>query len=95
MLQLNNYKLISPTTWGEILGQLTDQEDLMSLLQNDTDGLKEWVESKKYLTEHQDLSAYALKTEIPSLDGYATQAWVNGRLKEIDEIDIMADNILA
>lgn len=62
MLQLNNYKLISPTTWGEILGQITDQEDLMKLLQNDTNDLKEWV---------------------------------NGRLKEIDEIDIMADNILA
>ena len=29
------------------------------------------VEAKGYLTEHQDLSAYALKTEIPSLEGYA------------------------
>ena len=32
---------------------------------------QKWVEDKKYLTQHQDLSAYALKTEIPSLDGYA------------------------
>lgn len=32
---------------------------------------QKWVEDKKYLTQHQDLSKYALKTEIPSLDGYA------------------------
>ena len=36
-----------------------------------------WVQSQGYLTEHQDLSSYALKSEIPSLDGYATEEWVN------------------
>ena len=35
-----------------------------------------WVQSQGYLTEHQDLSDYALKTEIPSLNGYATESWV-------------------
>ena len=35
-----------------------------------------WVTSQGYLTEHQDLSDYALKTEIPSLNGYATESWV-------------------
>ena len=39
-----------------------------------------WVTSQGYLTEHQDLSGYALKTEIPSLDGYATEEWVNNQL---------------
>lgn len=39
-----------------------------------------WVESQGFLTEHQDLSDYALKTEIPSLDGYATEQWVNNQL---------------
>lgn len=29
------------------------------------------VEAKGYLTQHQDLSAYALKTEIPDVSGYA------------------------
>ena len=38
-----------------------------------------WVQSQGYLTEHQDLSSYALKSEIPSLDGYATEQWVEGK----------------
>ena len=38
-----------------------------------------WVQSQGYLTEHQDLSSYALKSEIPSLDGYATQSWVESK----------------
>ena len=52
---------------------------------------QEWVESKGYLTEHQsladyalkseipDVSVYALKTEIPSLTGYATETWVESK----------------
>ena len=40
---------------------------------------EEWVESKGYLTEHQDLSTYAKKTDIPSLEGYATEQWVNSK----------------
>ena len=38
-----------------------------------------WVQSQGYLTEHQDLSSYALKSEIPSLDGYVTQSWVTSQ----------------
>ena len=30
---------------------------------------EEWVEQKGYITEHQDLSAYALKTDIPDITG--------------------------
>ena len=30
-----------------------------------------------YLTEHQDLSEYAKLSDIPSLDGYATEQWVS------------------
>ena len=52
---------------------------------------QEWVESKGYLTEHQslagyalkseipDVSGYALKTAIPSLTGYATETWVESK----------------
>ena len=70
---------------------------------------KQWVEDKHYLTEHQDLSDYALKSDlsqvssglsvlntevnnlsttienkadkgdIPSLDGYATEQWVESQ----------------
>ena len=32
---------------------------------------QEWVESKGYLTEHQSLAGYALKSEIPDVSGYA------------------------
>ena len=48
-----------------------------------------WVQSQGYLTEHQDLSGYALKSEIPSLDGYATQSWVTeqGYLTEHQSLD--------
>ena len=45
----------------------------------DTFATKNWVQSQNYLTEHQDLSSYALKSEIPSLDGYATQSWVTSQ----------------
>ena len=46
----------------------------------DTFATKTWVTSQGYLTEHQDLSDYALKTEVPSLDGYATEEWVSNQL---------------
>ena len=41
------------------------------------------LSAKGYLTEHQDLSAYALKTEIPSLDGYATTQYVDNAIANV------------
>jgi hypothetical protein len=43
-----------------------------------------WVEGKGYLTQHQSLDAYALKSELPSVEGLASEQWVNqqGFLKE-------------
>ena len=32
-----------------------------------------------YLTTHQDLTPYAKKTDIPSLEGYATEQWVTDK----------------
>ena len=49
------------------------------------------LNAKGYLTEHQDLSAYALKTEIPtvpSLDGYATTEYVNNAVSNIPTTDL-------
>ena len=46
----------------------------------------EQLNAKGYLTEHQDLSAYALKTEIPtvpSLDGYATTEYVDNAIANV------------
>ena len=44
------------------------------------------LNAKGYLTSHQDLSAYALKTEIPtvpSLDGYATTQYVDNAIANV------------
>ena len=73
-------------------GQLTDHQDLNgyateSWVNNqgyitsipDTFATKNWVSAQGYLTEHQDLSSYALKSEIPSLTGYATESWVSSQ----------------
>ena len=42
------------------------------------------VEAKGYLTEHQDLSQYALKTEIPSVEGLATETYVDNAIANIE-----------
>ena len=49
------------------------------------------LESKGYLTEHQDLSAYALKTEIPSIEGLATEKYVNDAVAAVDVSDQLVD----
>ena len=72
----------------------------ISQLENDSNYLssipEEYVtdtelNAKGYLTEHQDLSAYALKTEIPtvpSLDGYATTEYVNNAVANVPTTDL-------
>ena len=40
------------------------------------------LNSKGYLTEHQDLSSYALKTEIPDVSGYQTEEQVIALIAE-------------
>lgn len=52
----------------------------VSQLENDTG----------YLKEHQDLSKYALKTDIPnvSLDGYATESYVDNKIANIPVADL-------
>lgn len=37
-----------------------------------------------YITQHQDLSEYAKKTELPSLDGFATEAFVRHAINEAE-----------
>ena len=72
----------------------------VSQLENDSNYLssipEEYVtdtelNAKGYLTEHQDLSSYALKTEIPtvpSLDGYATTEYVNNAIANVPTTDL-------
>ena len=84
MLELNKNKLIPATEiiayWGEIKGDISKQTDLVELTTDLDTSIKGWVTEQGFLTEHQDLSDYALKSEIPSLDGYATEEWVNNQL---------------
>ena len=40
------------------------------------------LNEKGYLTEHQDISMKADKSEIPSLDGYATETFVTNKIAE-------------
>ena len=44
-----------------------------------------------YLTEHQDLSAYALKTEVPSIEGLATETYVNEAFAAVDVSEQLKD----
>ena len=72
----------------------------VSQLENDSNYLssipEEYVtdtelNAKGYLTEHQDLSSYALKTEIPtvpSLDGYATTQYVDNAVSNVPTTDL-------
>ena len=70
----------------------TDLPTKVSQLENDSNYLSsipvEYVtetelNAKGYLTQHQDLSAYALKTEIPSLNGYATTEYVDNAIANV------------
>ena len=49
------------------------------------------LDAKGYLTEHQSLSEYALKTEIPSIDGLATETYVDNAVAEVDVSDQLVD----
>ena len=71
----------------------------LSQLENDSNYLssipEEYVtdtelNAKGYLTSHQDLSAYALKTDIPnvSLDGYATTQYVDNAIANVPTTDL-------
>lgn len=58
------------------------------------------LNAKGYLTEHQslegyakitdipDVSGFALKTEIPSVEGLATETYVNEKIAAIPEVDL-------
>ena len=84
---------IATQSWVQSQGYLTSHQDLTGyateqwvndqgyITNIDISGLAtmSWVQSQGYLTEHQDLSSYALKSEIPSLTGYATESWVSSQ----------------
>ena len=44
-----------------------------------------------YLTEHQSLDAYALKTDVPSIEGLATETYVDEAVRAVDVSDQLKD----
>lgn len=83
--------LYNKTIWydGDLItdGRLNKIEDALygisevDLAQND---LIESHTHDEYLTEHQDISHLATKEEIPSLDGLATEDYVDEKFSEIE-----------
>lgn len=65
-------------TIKELAEAIADNEGLIA-------GLNAAITSK---ADKTTLNSYALKTEIPSLNGYATVAWVEERIGDIDVGDI-------
>ena len=58
---------------------------------------QEWVESKGYLTEHQSLADYALKSEIPDVSGYALKSEIpslDGYVQETNLKTINGESIV-
>lgn len=53
--------------------------------------VSELENDSNYLTEHQDLSAYALKNEIPSIEGLATETYVKEEIEKVDVSDQLVD----
>lgn len=43
---------------------------------------------EQYLTEHQDITHLATKEEIPSINGLATEEYVNNQIDAIPEVDL-------
>lgn len=66
---------------SEVDTKIADAVETIDLTPYETiEGAAEKYQPKgNYLTEHQDISGKADKSEIPSLAGYATESWVEGK----------------
>ena len=83
--------IYNKTIWydGDLItdGRLNKIEDaLYSISETDIEQ-NELIEShthEEYLTEHQDISHLATKAEIPSIEGLATEDYVDERISQIE-----------
>ena len=81
-----------------LLNQKVDKEDGKDLFSGSYNDLSdaptiptktsELTNDSGYLTEHQDLTNYATKDELPSLDGYATESYVTEQISNIPSVDL-------
>ena len=78
---INNYNIKDETARNEIENLRGEIPINVSELNNDAG----------YLTEHQDISHLALKSEIPSIEGLATKYELNNAIGDINTI---LDNLL-
>ena len=63
----------SPTAWGMIHGDISNQQDLIDKINSAVEGVEvdltgyateDWVKKQNYLTEHQSLADYYTKSEV-------------------------------
>ena len=90
MIEINKYKLVPGITpnWGDILGDITKQQDLVDYVAEHGGGVAEWGSITGDISDQSDLTAllseYATKEWVgdqgfltdSDLSGYATEAWV-------------------
>ena len=127
MIEINKYRLsTSPVTaWGEIHGDINDQQDLIEKIQESGGVSKAYVDGEISRVEGEvdekqnilvagdnitiegdvisasggvskayvDAKISQVESEIPSLEGYATESWVEGKgyLTEHQDITGKAD----
>ena len=99
--QLQNYALKSeiptiPTNISSFendVGYLTEHQSLEEYAKKEDipTNVSELTNDSGYLTEHQSLEAYALKTEIPSIEGLATETYVQEAVNAIDVSEQLGD----
>ena len=74
----------------DVTGQLGDYA-LKSELPTVPSNVSAFTNDVGYLTEHQDLSEYAKKTDVPSLDGLATETYVQEEIAKVDVSEQLKD----
>ena len=93
MIEINKCKLVPGITssWGDILGDITKQQDLVDYVASHGGGVSEWGSITGNLSDQDDLMTlldeYAKKDWVESqgylvqddLSQYATRQWVTGR----------------
>ena len=85
--ELENYipkeKLEELATKSELEGYVKAEDAIDFLTSSDLDGYatQEWVESQGYLTEHQDLSDYVKKSDLP--EDVASEQYVDQKIEDL------------
>ena len=93
MIEINKYKLVPGITpnWGDILGDITKQQDLVDYVAEHGGGVAEWGSITGDIGDQEDLATlleqYAMKEWVQDqgylvqsdLSQYATRQWVTGR----------------